>query len=923
MTGLSAAELRRAQSWNVVVASIILGSDVPFQDVGHDRRWSGLGGFSVDRRDGAWFSFATAAGGHSTLAMVRFLQQGSAWTDAEAWVLSFLTKNPGTGPCDIHVDDDDDSQWRRQLNAERARKILDKAGPISGTDGERYLISRGLGPAPYPLDLKWLPDARTGEGAIVVELIASGRTVAILITYVDALGCKSTVIPNRQRLNIEPNQPGAIIEIAAATPGATDIVADTIICEGLENGLSLALVRSPPQRIVALPGIAALKHVKVRKGERATVFQDSDDAGHPALEGLQAGIDALLSAGAKVRKTKWHPAGDANDILRTEGLDALKRCLADTEEAVLSFAGEVERLAKLSLTEYEKVRKQIAAKHGVRVGHLDREVARQRQAANPKPDPKEEDEPWTDPIPPLGKILNALVGEIYRYVALECWQAHIIALWVVLTFFVHHTKVTLSVMPRLAIQSAEASSGKTTLLRILCTLVWRGEIFGRTSVAGIYRAISADPRTLLLDEVEHLITDRHSPFLPVLDSSHHREDATILLTETRPDGSVVPIRLSTWAAMGLASNGALPVALQSRCHVILLKKALPGEVPDRLRTRRTPELISLHRQLDASAAGVTALPMPNKGEMPAGVYNRAADNFEPLFAVAGQGGNRWLRRIRQAADASLRTEHLPTHTARLLASVKLAFGEDVKPDTFLDTEELAARLAAQTGENWDTANNRHPVNEYWFRKHLIGLLKPPGAQQRQEPLPGGSRRHRRGYYYHQFNDAFRRHLTEEDAHTYAPAEGVLASGTSGTSGTAPSKAAETANSAVPDTFWWEKYPVPPSGTENPKETAAETPAVPDVPDVPDATAPIRARMDGHAAPPTAESSSPTDPPKPQQNGHDREAFSRRHAIDPMVLAAILAFLDANPDASAAQIRKAIGAKPSVIKRVLDEWKPGP
>jgi hypothetical protein len=43
----------------------------------------------------------------------------------------------------------------------------------------------------------------------------------------------------------------------------------------------------------------------------------------------------------------------------------------------------------------------------------------------------------------------------------------------------------------------------------------------------------------------------------------------------------------------------------------------------------------------------------------------------------------------------------------------------------------------------------------------------------------------------------------------------------------------------------------------------------------------------------------------------------------MVLAAILAFIDENPAASAAQIRKAIGAKPSVIKRVLAEWRPAP
>jgi hypothetical protein len=46
---LSADDRKRAQTWNLEIAAIILG-EVPFQDIGHDRRWEGLGGFSVDRR---------------------------------------------------------------------------------------------------------------------------------------------------------------------------------------------------------------------------------------------------------------------------------------------------------------------------------------------------------------------------------------------------------------------------------------------------------------------------------------------------------------------------------------------------------------------------------------------------------------------------------------------------------------------------------------------------------------------------------------------------------------------------------------------------------------------------------------------------------------------------------------------------------
>jgi len=72
MTGLSAAEARRAQTWNLAIACEIIGIDGHYQDVGHDRRWSGLGGFSVDRRDGAFFCFAEGVGGRHTVPKLGF-----------------------------------------------------------------------------------------------------------------------------------------------------------------------------------------------------------------------------------------------------------------------------------------------------------------------------------------------------------------------------------------------------------------------------------------------------------------------------------------------------------------------------------------------------------------------------------------------------------------------------------------------------------------------------------------------------------------------------------------------------------------------------------------------------------------------------------------------------------------------------------
>jgi len=140
-------EARRARTWNTAIAAVILGNDVCYRDVGHDRHWSGLGGFNVDRRDGAWYCFGTGEGGYATVPMVRFLQKGSAWDDAEAWVRSFITAHPGEGPCTGEVADGDASKTRLLISSVKAHEILANAVPIDGTDGERCLDGRGLGRA--------------------------------------------------------------------------------------------------------------------------------------------------------------------------------------------------------------------------------------------------------------------------------------------------------------------------------------------------------------------------------------------------------------------------------------------------------------------------------------------------------------------------------------------------------------------------------------------------------------------------------------------------------------------------------------------------------------------------------------------------------------------------------------------------------
>jgi hypothetical protein len=480
------ADAARAQTWNPVIAETFLGTD--YVDIGHDRRWNGLGGFSVDRRNGAWYDFATVDGGYSAVRLVLFLRESYSRAEAVGWVQAFLAAHPGTGPAIHAVADDDASELQILVSATRARAIQAVAGPLAGTDGERYLILRGLAP-PYPCELKWLADARPGEGAIVIDLIGHGRLVGVLLTYIDALGCKSVREPNRRRFNLE-RDPGAVMRIATRNPGVLDMHADTWIIEGLENGLSLACVRRPGVEILALPGIGALANLEVgttlRAGARVLLIRDGKDAEEsPARKGEQRGLDYLLNAGLKVGHTDTPAGQDANSILQPApsgegddpgaaetptdpssseakaGLQALQRLVAKQVAAALSLEGKVIQLAGLPETAYQQARRAAAKAYDVRVGYLDKERDRLRL---PDPDAgvedpeadgymEPEDLPWDGPRPKLRNILDNAVAVLPRFLIAPDYYYDVMSLWSGVSYLAQSEQIALPIMPQIAYQS--------------------------------------------------------------------------------------------------------------------------------------------------------------------------------------------------------------------------------------------------------------------------------------------------------------------------------------------------------------------------------------------------------------------------------------------------------------------------------------
>jgi putative DNA primase/helicase len=793
---LSLDEAHRSQTWNPLIGVALLGSD--FQDIGHDRHWSGFGGFNIDLRDGGFYCFALPEdGGHSSLRLVRLLfrllNRPVSRDDGALWLQAYLAKHPGDGPAVTLVPEDDASETQLRISAARARRDMANRVPIDGTGetgGERYLRSLGILP-PFPLQLYWIEAARPGEGALVVDLVASGRVVAVQRSYVDALDTRSVHQPNRQRFNLEPYRPDAVIPIAAAEAGTVNIAADRIYVEGLEKGLCVFQVKEPGWAITAVPGIATLRHQRPeRQGERIIVFRDGDPKDSPADKALQAGVDELIIHGAVVRVTETPPGASAKSLLQDpeQGKRALSRLLAKPAGAALSFAGETRRLAKLEPTEYEKARKAAAAAHGVRVGHLDREVDKLR----PKDEDEEasagiisvpEDPPLTEPIPPLGEILDTVDAQLRRFMVMVEDQITAVVLWIAASHLVHSTKLQLEVFPKLAIQSKDPESGKSRLLTLVWNAVLRAKMSTNPTGAFLVRAIEQGYPSLCLDELQYA-EDRN--LLRVIDASQYRVQAYVPLLVPTKNGAYVPREFPVWTPMALARLGEFSSAQQSRSIIIWMLPKLPAESRERLWPIIVPELVLCRRQLAAWAATVNEWVQPS---VPEGLYNRGEENWEPLLFVAEHAGGAWVERARAAAEALTAIERQPTQTRRLLGSIWKAYQPqpDKAPEPFLATTELLAKLHADPDEDWSTAGpGGRPITAAWLRERLRHLLDPEGSQRQHRTGP-------RGYAFRQFAGAFARYIGPT-----LPVDPVIDLGSSGASGATPKKPSKTVEKSAPD-----------------------------------------------------------------------------------------------------------------------------
>jgi Protein of unknown function (DUF3631) len=432
--------------------------------------------------------------------------------------------------------------------------------------------------------------------------------------------------------------------------------------------------------------------------------------------------------------------------------DAAKR--VDDAIAAGAADAEIKRLAALPRVQYEQERKEAAEKLKVRASILDKLVEDEKHSHDTddgKPGRKVEfpaPEPWPEEVDGA-ELLDELATAIRRYIVMPDHSHDVCALWTVHTYLLDHFLIS----PRLAIRSPAPGCGKTTLLDVLEQLVLRPLQTSGATAPVLFRVIEACRPTVLLDEGNKALAN-NLELLAVLNDGHRRGGQTLRNVAVGDDYE--PRAFSTYSAMAIAFLKHLPPELHDRSVAIEMRRALPGERIEQFRIDRVDHLANLARKIarwtqDHAARIGAADPV-----MPSGIYNREADNWRPLLAIAAAAGGEWPKRASDAAEHCHAAADVDNRSQleTLLADIRgVSRGKTEAPSA-----DLVNHLVALEGHPWaEMGNSGKPLTQ----NRLARMLKPLGILPEAIWIGSSTGKALKGYVFAHFKEAFDRYLLPE------------------------------------------------------------------------------------------------------------------------------------------------------------------
>ena len=526
-----------------------------------------------------------------------------------------------------------------------------------------------------------------------------------------------------------------------------------VVCEGYATGASVHEATGFAVVCAMNCGnlLAVSKALRKKFPEREIIIAADDDAWTNGNPGLTKATEAAKTIRAKLAVPQFADVNtkptDFNDLHQLEGLDTVKTQIENAKIPKETDTETFDRLAKLPPADYDRCREEEAKRLKIRTATLDAEIGKRRPKSGETLQGRglnlADVELWPEAVNGAD-VLSETAKMFARYVVLPDGAGDALALWTAHA----HCFESFVCSPRLNITSPEKGCGKTTLRDVLAALVPRPLATENLSVAVLFRVIEAHKPTVLADECDGWLKDNEE--LRSLFNAGHRRGGQAL----RCEGESNEVRaFNVFAPAVLCGIGSLPGTLHDRSITIRLDRAKPDELREQFDSRRVEHETELCRKLARWCADNRARLEACDPVLPSGAFNRLADNWRPLFAIAEIAGGDWPQR---AADAFAKLMSREDSDAQGVGAALLA---DIA-DTFtaagadkLPSAEIVDALAKIEGREWaEWGRARKPISPNQLAKLLCRFKVSP----RTIKLPDGTTA--KGYHREMFNEAFERYL---------------------------------------------------------------------------------------------------------------------------------------------------------------------
>ena len=632
-----------------------------------------------------------------------------------------------------------------------AQLLWERAVAPQGTLVERYRDSRGLS-VDIPDTIRHLPSAKHADTGLflpcmlaAVQRWPSQEVVAVHRTYLKTDGSGKAGVSSQKKM-LGPVSGGAV---RLAPHGST-----LVISEGIETGLTVLQETGKP--VWAALSKGGIERLILPAEVTEVIIAADNDA--PGLEAAKKAAQRWTVEGRKVRIAKPPVEGwDFNDQLLAKNvalfpgrrpMDEVRTVpdsIGDAPEYRESLDAAVMRLAALTRGEYEQCRKAEAKRLGVRPKYIDDAVKDARDDGEDSGGFKlYEPDPWDEEVDG-DDLLDRITAVIRMYVIVPEHVAETAALWVVHT----HAFDLWQVTPRLAISAPTMGSGKSVMLDVLGCLVPRPLEADNLSTAVMFRAVDKYRPTLMVDEVDTFLRD-NDELRGMLNSGYRKGGQAF-----RCEGDNNDIKaFSTFAPIATAGIGKLPGTLADRSVHAELQRKRPDEHVQSFRGDRIDNLRDLARQAARWVIDNRGTLREAEPEMPGGIFNRKADNWRPLLAIADIAGGDWPARARMAAVALSGSDVTDAESfkVQLLADTHNIF-EDIFEDR-LSTKDLLSRLQELEDRPWSDFRRGKPISA----RHLGDMLR--SFKILPTTIRFSDNKVAKGYKKSSFENAFARYLPD-------------------------------------------------------------------------------------------------------------------------------------------------------------------